>query len=152
MRCYPLEEALCELVKLTWKPAVEPRFTPAVSEKAQGCGTILFHFCGAELIFCKKIYNNVQKGPGIVWKFDYSFLDNGLIPANIVNNTSKIHSSRTETSSRKKEFKAVFTEPESIERVQNWNMRHPSWCKFLHSRSCTGMHGKRMEYQRHWKV
>lgn len=54
-----------------------------------------------------------------MWKFDYSFLDNGLIPANIVNNTSKIHSSRTETSSRKKEFKAVFTEPESIERVQN---------------------------------
>lgn len=71
------------------------------------------------MIFCKKIYNNVQKGPGIVWKFDYSFLDNGLIPASIVNNTSKIHSSRTETSSRKKEFKAVFTEPESIERVQN---------------------------------
>lgn len=69
--------------------------------------------------FLKKIYNNVQKGPGIVWKFDYSFLDNGLIPASIVNNTSKIHSPRTETSSRKKEVKAVFTELESIARVQS---------------------------------
>ena len=54
-----------------------------------------------------------------MWKFDCSFLDNGLIPASIVNNTSKIHSPRTETSSRKKEFKAVFTEMESIARVQN---------------------------------
>ena len=52
-------------------------------------------------------------------KFDYSFLDNGLIPASLVNITSKIHSLRTETSFRRQEFRAVFTELESIARVQN---------------------------------
>lgn len=52
-------------------------------------------------------------------KFDYSFLDNGLLPASLVNITSKIYSLRTEAGFRKQEFGKVFTELESIARVQS---------------------------------
>ena len=52
-------------------------------------------------------------------RFDYSFLDNGLLPSNLVDLTSGIYSLRTAAGTRKAEFKAVFTELESIAKIQS---------------------------------
>lgn len=52
-------------------------------------------------------------------KFDYSFLDNGLLPAKLVNLTANISSLKTMASVRKEEHLKVFTELESIARVQS---------------------------------
>lgn len=52
-------------------------------------------------------------------KFDYSFLDNGLLPANLVNLTANIASLKTMSSVRKEEHIRVFTELEAIARVQS---------------------------------
>ena len=52
-------------------------------------------------------------------KFDYSFLDNGLLPAGLVNLTSSIYSLRTAAGVRKEENIRIFTELESIARVQS---------------------------------
>lgn len=52
-------------------------------------------------------------------KFDYGFLDNGLLPANIVDITSGIYSLRTSAGERKKQYISVFTELESIAKVQS---------------------------------
>lgn len=52
-------------------------------------------------------------------KFDYSFLDNGLLPANLINLTSNIYSLKTAASVRKKEYARVFTELEAVARVQS---------------------------------
>ncbi len=53
-------------------------------------------------------------------KFDYGFLDNGLLPANIVDITSGIYSLRTSAGERKKQYISVFTELESIAKVQSY--------------------------------
>lgn len=52
-------------------------------------------------------------------KFDYSFLDNGLLPANLVNLTSGIYSLKTASVMRRDEHLRVFTELEVIARVQS---------------------------------
>lgn len=52
-------------------------------------------------------------------KFDYSFLDNGMIPSNLVNTTSGIYALRTTAGVRKEDYPKVFTELESIARVQS---------------------------------
>ncbi len=52
-------------------------------------------------------------------KFDYSFLDNGLLPANLVNLTGDIYSLRTAAGIRKDEYARLFTELESIARIQS---------------------------------
>lgn len=51
--------------------------------------------------------------------FDYSFLDNGLLPANIVNFTSNIAVLSTKAIAHKAEYKQVFTEMENIAKVQS---------------------------------
>lgn len=51
--------------------------------------------------------------------FDYSFLNNGLLPANLVNLTSGITSMKTMAGVRKDEYAQVFTELESIAKVQS---------------------------------
>lgn len=51
--------------------------------------------------------------------FDYSFLDNGLLPANLVNLTASIASLKTMAGIRKEENIRVFTELEVIARVQS---------------------------------
>lgn len=51
--------------------------------------------------------------------FDYSFLNNGLLPANLVNLTSGIASMKTMAGVRKDEYAQVFTELESIAKVQS---------------------------------
>ena len=52
-------------------------------------------------------------------KFDYSFLDNGLLPANLVNLTSIIYSLKTGAEIRKDEYEKIFTELEKIAKVQS---------------------------------
>lgn len=61
----------------------------------------------------------MQKGRDIMRKFDYSFLDNGLLPAKLVNLTANISSLKTMASVRKEEHLKVFTELESIAKVQS---------------------------------
>ena len=52
-------------------------------------------------------------------KFDYSFLDNGVLTTNLVNLTSVIYSLKTASNIRKEEFKKIFTELEKIAKVQS---------------------------------
>lgn len=52
-------------------------------------------------------------------KFDYSFLDNGVLPANLINITSIIYSLRTMSNIRKVEYENIFTELEKIAKVQS---------------------------------
>lgn len=52
-------------------------------------------------------------------KFDYSFLDNGLLPAKLVNISGSIYSLRSDASIRKSENTKVFTELEKIAKVQS---------------------------------
>ena len=51
--------------------------------------------------------------------FDYSFLNNGLLPARLVNLTSSIASLKTMAGVRKDKYAQVFTELESIAKVQS---------------------------------
>ena len=52
-------------------------------------------------------------------KFDYSFLNNGLLPANLVNLTANIFTLRTMAGVRKEEYKQVFTELEAVAKIQS---------------------------------
>ncbi len=52
-------------------------------------------------------------------KFDYSFLDEGLLPAEIVNLTSTISAFNAISGERKERNKNVYTELEKIARVQS---------------------------------
>ena len=61
-----------------------------------------------------KHYNHVQKGWCCMRKFDYSFLNNGLLPANLVNLTSNITALKTMAGVRKDEYAQVFTELEAV--------------------------------------
>lgn len=52
-------------------------------------------------------------------KFDYSFLDNGLLPSNLINLTSVIYSLKTGAEIRKDENEKIYTELEKIAKVQS---------------------------------
>lgn len=52
-------------------------------------------------------------------KFDYSFLDNGMLPARLLNLTSSITELKTMAGVRKENNVKIFTELESIARVQS---------------------------------
>ena len=52
-------------------------------------------------------------------KFDYSFLNNGLLPANLVNLTSSIAELKTMAGVRKEEYAKIFTELEAVAKVQS---------------------------------
>lgn len=52
-------------------------------------------------------------------RFDYTFLNNGLVPANLVTLTSNISSLKTMAGVRKEEHAKVFTELESVAKVQS---------------------------------
>ena len=52
-------------------------------------------------------------------KFDYSFLNNGLLPANLVNLTSNIAVLKTMAGVRKDEYTQIFTELEAVAKVQS---------------------------------
>lgn len=52
-------------------------------------------------------------------RFDYSFLDNGLLPANLTNLTALIYSFKTSANIRKEEFNKIYTELEKVAKVQS---------------------------------
>lgn len=52
-------------------------------------------------------------------KFDYSFLSNGLLPANLVNLTANISALKTMAGVRKEEYSKIFTELEAVAKVQS---------------------------------
>ncbi len=52
-------------------------------------------------------------------KFDYSFLNNALLPAGLIDLTSSIASLKTMSGVRKEEYASIFTELEGIARVQS---------------------------------
>ena len=52
-------------------------------------------------------------------RFDYSFLDNGLLPAKLVNLISAISSLKTMAGVRKESYSNVFTELEAVAKVQS---------------------------------
>lgn len=51
--------------------------------------------------------------------FDYSFLENGLIPASLVNATALISSLKTSSNFRKADYLKIYTELESIAKIQS---------------------------------
>lgn len=52
-------------------------------------------------------------------KFDYSFLNNGLLPARLVNLTSSICELKTMAKVRKDEYAKIFTELEHVAKIQS---------------------------------
>lgn len=52
-------------------------------------------------------------------RFDYSFLDSGMLPAKLVGITGNIYSLRTAASVRKEDHAQVFTELEEIAKIQS---------------------------------
>ncbi|MCD8218387.1 MAG: Fic family protein [Clostridiales bacterium] len=52
-------------------------------------------------------------------KFDYSFLNNGLLPANLVSLTANISSLKTMAGVRKEEYGTIFTELEAVAKIQS---------------------------------
>ena len=52
-------------------------------------------------------------------KFDYSFLNNGLLPASLVSLTANISALKTMAGSRKEEYAQVFTELEAVAKIQS---------------------------------
>ncbi len=52
-------------------------------------------------------------------KFDYLFLNNGLLPANLINLTSSIASLKTMAGVRKEEYTKIFTELEAVAKIQS---------------------------------
>ena len=52
-------------------------------------------------------------------KFDYSFLNNGLLPASLINLTSGIAELKTMAGIRKEEYNKIFTELEAVAKVQS---------------------------------
>lgn len=61
----------------------------------------------------------MQKEGLMMKRFDYSFLDNGLLPANLINITGTIYSLKTGANIRKDEYEKIFTELEKIAVVQS---------------------------------
>lgn len=61
----------------------------------------------------------MQKGGHSMRKFDYSFLDNGLLPADLLNLTSSIMELKTMAGVRKGEYTKIFTELEAVAKVQS---------------------------------
>ena len=52
-------------------------------------------------------------------KFDYSFLNKGLLPANLINLTADISSLKTMSGVRKEKYGRIFTELEAVAKVQS---------------------------------
>ena len=61
----------------------------------------------------------MQKGGFYMHKFDYSFLNNGMLPSQLVNVTASISSLKTSSQFRKNDFQNIFTELEKIARIQS---------------------------------
>lgn len=51
--------------------------------------------------------------------FDYSFLDNGLLPSSLINLTADIYALKTAAGMRKGDYEKIFTELEAIAKIQS---------------------------------
>ena len=74
----------------------------------------------------------MQKGDLVMHIFDYSFLQNGLLPAGLLNITTDIYALRVSAMNRKEQFVDVFTKLEAIAKIQSvkssneiWNLLQP---------------------------
>ena len=61
----------------------------------------------------------MQKGGDYMHIFDYSFLDNGLLPAALTNLTANIYALRSASGLRREANPKIFTELEQVARVQS---------------------------------
>lgn len=61
----------------------------------------------------------MQKRRDSMRKFDYSFLDNGKLPASLINITGNIYSLKTAAGIRKADYGQIFTKLESVAKVQS---------------------------------
>ncbi len=61
----------------------------------------------------------MQKGRTYMHKFDYSFLNNGMLPSQLVNITASISSLKTASQFRKNDYEKIFTELEKIAKIQS---------------------------------
>lgn len=61
----------------------------------------------------------MQKGGLFMHKFDYSFLNNGLLPAKLVNLTTSIYTLKSMSGTRKENNPKIFTELESVAMIQS---------------------------------
>lgn len=61
----------------------------------------------------------MQKDSYYMRKFDYSFLNNGLLPANLVNLTSGIVELKAMAGVRKDDYTQIFTELEAVAKIQS---------------------------------
>lgn len=61
----------------------------------------------------------MQKEVYSMRKYDYSFLENGKIPANLVNLIANIYSFKSNNDTRKKDFSSIYTELEKIAKVES---------------------------------
>ena len=61
----------------------------------------------------------MQKDRYYMRKFDYSFLNNGLLPANLVNLTSGIAELKAMAGVRKDDYTQIFTELEAVAKIQS---------------------------------
>lgn len=52
-------------------------------------------------------------------KFDYSFLNNGLLPSSLITLTSNIYALKTMAGVRKEQFQQIYTELEKIAKIQS---------------------------------
>ena len=62
-------------------------------------------------------------------RFDYSFLDNGMLPAKLVGITGNIYSLRTAASVRKEDHAQVFAELEEIAKKIEAELEYPGQIK-----------------------
>ena len=78
------------------------------------------YLCKLLLVFCI-IYDIIicRKGLFTVRRFDYSFLDNGMLPAQLINITTDIYTLRAMSQNRKNQFKNVYSELTEIAKVQS---------------------------------
>ena len=61
----------------------------------------------------------MQKGAFAMHKFNYSFLDNGMLPAGLLNITADIYSLRVMVHGRKEQYTDIFTELAAIAKIQS---------------------------------
>lgn len=75
--------------------------------------------CRELLTICRKNYKIYVERKKKMRKFDYSFLEKSLLPANLINISGLIYSLKTGAEIRKEEYEKIFTELEKIAKVQS---------------------------------
>ena len=72
-----------------------------------------------KLTLCTKKYKIYAERSGYMRKYDYSFLEKGKLPANLINIISNIYIMKTNNDLRKEKHTSIYTELEKIARVQS---------------------------------